>query len=233
MSGIPYATVLTAIIFVLCIARSDPSWSWPRRWSGSTGRATRSGPPAACLGHPRGSLDNVLRPTSSTRRGPAVVADLRRRDRWARGLWDHRPLRGSDGAGGDLPVAGIVDCRIDREASDTAGTPAPVAAADPAQLEASGGATGERHAIRGARRDRRPFIPSDARMLRAICVISRLAWGACRWQAAWSTSRCRYTAAPSTSTAPGTRRWAACRMRVSRSRRRSQPRDSFAAQRTE
>ena len=143
VSGIPYAAVFTAIIFMLCIAQIGPvlvlapavAWLY---WSGDAVWGTVLLVWTILVG----ALDNVLRPIL-IKRG----ADL-------------PLLLIFAGVIGGLVGFGIIGlfvgpvvlavtyrlleswiAEIDREASDTAGTPAPVAAAAPAQLEASGGAT--------------------------------------------------------------------------------------------
>jgi predicted PurR-regulated permease PerM len=141
VSGIPYAAVFTAIIFMLCIAQIGPvlvlapavAWLY---WSGDAVWGTVLLVWTILVG----ALDNVLRPIL-IRRG----ADL-------------PLLLIFAGVIGGLVGFGIIGlfvgpmvlavtyrlleswiAEIDREASDTAGTPAPVAAAAPAQLEASVG----------------------------------------------------------------------------------------------
>jgi energy-converting hydrogenase Eha subunit A len=62
LAGVPFAGLLTALMFMLCIAQIGPRRCCCRRWAGSTGRQHRAGASFWLVWTVVGTLDNVLRP---------------------------------------------------------------------------------------------------------------------------------------------------------------------------
>ena len=104
VAGVPFASLLSAVMLMLCIAQLGPAlvlfpavaWMY---WTGENAWATFLLVWSVVVSTP-GQLPAA--DADQEGGGPAAPADLRRRDRRAAGLWPDRDLRRTGGAGGHL-----------------------------------------------------------------------------------------------------------------------------------
>ena len=107
IAGVPFAGVLTAIMFALCIAQLGPILVLlaATAWAFYEPGCRLGGVPAGLVAGGRPDGQRAAAAADQARCRPAVAADLRRRDRRAGGLRHRRDLRGPGHTRGRLHSA--------------------------------------------------------------------------------------------------------------------------------